>query len=323
MDTIKARNVNDAFPRGILFLNCRGERRASRNGPVIEYENPVSISYTRPQERVLFDKVRDINPFLHFFEPLWILAGQQDVEFLADIVSTFKEYSDNGDVFYGAYGHRMRHPNDQIEKAIEILKQNPDDRRVVLQIRKPDDMWYSGKDQPCNTAIACKIRNGALNIHVFNRSNDFIWGMTGANMPQFSILQEYMAGCIGCEVGVYHQTTDSMHVYTELNDKWEKVKNHHVHITDPYREGAVTFYPLFKETTRDKFNSDLINFFENYERVSFDTPFFVEVVKPMWEVFIAHKHYRNGLDFVNNIRADDWRLYTTEWLERRYNKDKK
>lgn len=318
MQSITGRNVNDIWPIGLMFLREQGVARDSRNGPVIEYPDAVSVKYLEPTERVLFDKQRDINPFLHFFEPLWILAGQQDVAFLANIVPRFKDYSDNGEVFFGAYGHRMMYPEDQIRKAVEILKNNPDDRRVVLQIRKPDDMWYSGVDTPCNTAVACKIRDGKLNIHVFNRSNDYVWGMLGANAPQFSTLQEYLAGKIGCGVGYYHQTTDSMHVYTELNDKWTMCKMTSVFVEDPYEQGLVEPFPLFSgvENT-DEFDADLFAFFECDERVNFATPYFREVVKPMWECFIDHKHYRNGKKHVEKIAASDWRLSVQQWLETR------
>lgn len=316
MLTIRCSNVNDLFPVGLMHLKESGVLLPSRNGPVIEYPEPVSVMYKNPMERVLFDKKREINPFLHFFEPLWILAGQQDVEFLANIVGRFKEFSDNGETFYGAYGHRMMYPDDQIGAAVRLLKADPDDRRVVLQIRRPDDMWYKGKDQPCNTAIACKIRKGKLNIHVFNRSNDYIWGLAGANMPQFSVLQEYMAGKIGCDVGYYHQTTDSMHVYTELNDKWGKCKDLPLFVNDPYKNCEVKPYPLFTGIADDDdFDKDLFAFFEDDERVNFITPFFQEVVVPMWNAFIGHKRFKSGLKHVDSIQATDWRLCVQQWLE--------
>ena len=322
METITARNVNDAFPIGLMYLRNSGVARDSRNGPVIEYPDPVSIKYLEPTERVLFNRDRDINPFLHFFEPLWILAGQNDVKFLSNIVPRFAEYSDNGKTFHGAYGHRLTQPGDQIFEAVQILKRDPDSRRVVLQIRRPDDMWYQGVDTPCNTAVACKIRDGKLNIHVFNRSNDYIWGMTGANMPQFSTLQEYMAGLIGCDIGTYHQTTDSMHVYTELNDKWENCKDISVVVNDPYCDelNPVRPYPMFKGIADrpSLLCEDLYGFFEEDERYHFQTPYFNEVVKPMWDTFQAHKTRRTGLAYVDNIKAEDWRLVTTKWLEARH-----
>lgn len=321
MESITARNVNDAYPIGLMFLRENGVPRDSRNGPVIEMPDPVSIKYLEPTERVLFDKDRDINPFLHFFEPLWILAGQNDVKFLSDIVPRFSDYSDNGVTFHGAYGHRMMFPDDQIAEAVRILKENPDDRRVVLQIRTAADMWYKGKDTPCNTAIAVKIRDGKLNVHVFNRSNDYIWGMTGANMPQFSTLQEYLAGKIGCGVGYYHQTTDSMHVYTELNDKWIKCKWTPVLVCDPYNEGLVRPYPMFNGCEKDPeaFDADLFCFFEDGQRDGFKTLFFRDVVQPMWDTLQLYKAKNKpaALEEANNIQATDWHLVTKSWLEAR------
>lgn len=314
MQSLRCTNVNDAFPVAIRAMRESGVPLPSRNGPVLEYPEPYSIMFDRPCSRVLFDKKRAINPFLHFFEPLWILAGQDDVKFLADIVPRFYDYSDNHQTFYGAYGKRLLFPVNQIRSAIEQLKANHDDRRVVLVIRQPEDINYSGADQPCNVAIAFKIRNGKLNMHVFNRSNDLIWGMLGANVVQFSTLQEYMALRIGVPVGVYHQTTDSMHVYTD-NPQWDTLKDTDIFISDPYILREVEHFPLsVGNIDADAFDWDLSNFFEDGERDSFVSTYFRGVVKPMWQTFMAHKEYKDGLRFVHNIDASDWRFVTKQWL---------
>ena len=226
----------------------------SLNGPTLEIPEPASIQYLLPCERVLFDATRDSNHFLGFFEALWIIAGRQDVKFLADIVPNMANFSDDGVRYFSAYGHRLRHlapgradgtarDTDQIREAIDRLKANPDDRQVVLTIRDPQDMWYRGKDTACNLMVDCKIRSGRLNIHVFNRSNDFVWGMLGTNAVQFSTLQEYMAGHIGCAVGTYHQTTSSMHVY--VNEQWSKIQNGSLSFwEDAYATASVSPYPM-------------------------------------------------------------------------------
>jgi hypothetical protein len=50
-------------------------------------------------------------------------------------------------------------------------------------------------------------------LTVFNRSNDFVWGLAGANAVQFSFLLEYLAGRIGVQPGTYTQVTTNAHVY--------------------------------------------------------------------------------------------------------------
>jgi thymidylate synthase len=317
MLSLKYRNCNDAFPVTMMYLREKGVALSSRNGSVIEYPEPVSVMYSNPTERVLFSPERNINPFLHFFEPLWILAGQNDVAFMSNLVGQFSEYSDDGVTYAAAYGHRLRYPVDQLVEAIARLKKNPDDRRVVLQIRRPDDIYYTGKDAACNLAIALKIRNGKLNIHVFNRSNDAIWGgpAGGANYPQFTVIQEYIAGHIGCEIGSYHQTTDSMHVYVD-NPQWSKLKDLPVSVYDPYEVGDVKAYPMMKEP--DLFDSDLFDFFLRGKRSGFESVYFNEVVTPMWDSFTCWKEKaNNGTHLASQIQASDWREAVHAWINRR------
>lgn len=320
MLTIIGRNVNEIFPIGILFLKEEGVERPSRNGPTIEISEPVSVCYLNPSENVLFDKVREINPFLTFFEPLWILAGRDDVAFMRCILGSFAKYSDDGIIYHGAYGRRMRHPFNQIEEAIHRLKDKPDDRRVVLQIRHKADIYYGGADSPCNICAALRINDGALDIHVFNRSNDFIWGLAGTNAVQFSVLQEYIAGHIGCRVGKYHQTTNCMHVYT--GEQWDKVKDTSLVVYDPYKEGDVSHYPMMEDP--EGFEWDLAKFFGEFDLEQsiqdsscYCTKYFQEVVVPMWNTFLYHKGERRGLEIVQEIQATDWKLVTSNWLEKR------
>lgn len=332
MHTIKGTNVNEVYVRGIQMLAKHGVRQASQHGSTLEMDEPVSVMYLNPRERILFDAKRDSNPFLNLFEALWIIAGRNDVKFLQELVGRMATFSDNGTTYYGAYGHRMRyvgHGNvgDQIQTAIDRLKKNPDDRQVVLTIRTQADMVYTGKDQPCNLLVSCKIRQGKLNIHVFNRSNDFIWGLTGTNVVQFSMLQEYMAGMIGVPVGFYHQTTDSMHVYE--NEQWDKLKNVE-HSNDPYTFGDTKPFDMMLEP--QAWDQDLSNFFASFDHNNGDlkmtdlfTPFFREVVFPAWYSFQAYKEHRDNKDasglfdalrIAQDIPAD-WGTAIRAWLLRR------
>ena len=308
-------NCNEAFPVTMMMLRDQGVKYSSRNGDVLEYPEPVSIMYTRPQERVLFCSKRNINPFLHFFEPLWILQGRNDVAFLASIVSRFKEYSDDGETFAAAYGHRLRYPVDQIERAIRRFKKDPDDRRVVLQIRTPEDIAYNGKDAACNVSIALKIRKGKLNLHVFNRSNDAIWGgpAGGANYPQFTMLQEYIAGHVGVGIGTYHQTTDNMHVYVD-NPQWPKLKNLSLVCDDPYADGTVRPYPMMLQP--ELFDIDLYEFFHD-KRKGFRSVFFNDVVVPMYETFRAYKEGENAMEIAYEIGDSVWQHAVMRWVMRK------
>lgn len=76
----------------------------------------------------------------------------------------------------------------------------------------------------CNLVVTFKIRHNKLNMTVFNRSNDLIYGTFGANLNQFSTIQEMMLswlknskveGFEDLEIGTYCQITDSLHLYLD------------------------------------------------------------------------------------------------------------
>ena len=82
MEIVYSRGVSEALFLGLQILKKSGIVKESRAGKVIEYPEPVCTVYTEPQERVLFYEERDANPFFHFFEAFWMIAGRQDVAYL-------------------------------------------------------------------------------------------------------------------------------------------------------------------------------------------------------------------------------------------------
>ena len=144
MITIKVRNINEAFPLVINMLNLYGNERGSRNGPVLVIPEPVTIHYTNPTERVLFNPIRDCNPFFHLYESLWMLMGRNDVLPLTRYTKQVANYSDDGLTLYGAYGYRWRNHgspyadevagNDQLKIIVKRLKEDPNDRHSILQM---------------------------------------------------------------------------------------------------------------------------------------------------------------------------------------------
>ena len=182
MILISARNVNDAWVQGYELLEKEGIPEKSRNGEVLVAPYPVTTCYEEPRERVLFDPGRDCNPYFHLMEALWMLVGRRDVEFVARYNKRMKDYSDDGKIFHAAYGYRWRHhwKIDQIQSVIRILAQDQTSRRAYISMWDPDsDLEKSGKDFPCNVGISFQIHEGRLNMIVFNRSNDIVWGNMG------------------------------------------------------------------------------------------------------------------------------------------------
>jgi thymidylate synthase len=218
MYVIHTRNVHAAIPDAVRLLRERGVLRESRNGKVITVPYPVTTVYDRPQERVIFWAQRDANPAFHLYESLWMLAGKNNIAPLVKYTKQIAEYSDDGETLHDAYGYRWRqhfHDVDQLEAIIIRLSTNSNDRRCVLQMWDPyTDLDYNGKAVPCNLTATFQIGlDGRLNMVVFCRSNDVIWGCYGANAVHFSILLEYMAARIGVPIGTYTQVSVNWHAY--------------------------------------------------------------------------------------------------------------
>jgi len=242
---------NKLFVRAFENI-CRGYEITVKGEKTFEIQPMVSV-LEEPQKRVLTIPYRRLNPFFLLAETLWLLAGEKRAEFITFFNPRLNDFLDHdiyrfsdgstGKQFHGAYGARIfRHRGvfDQMEQCVRRLKADPNSRQAVITIWDPgkDNTKIKTKDTPCNIAISFKIRGGKLNMSVFNRSNDFIWGYCSTNVVQFSVLQEVLAGYLGVEIGKYVQYSDSMHVYASnpyyraYNQPNSKVKsaanNHHV-----------------------------------------------------------------------------------------------
>ena len=136
MEVINCRNVNDGFIKALDKIETEHIVLESRAGEVMEFPTPVTTVYKNPTERVLFEEIRDANPFFHFMESVWMLAGRNDLEYVVNYNKRMSEYSDDGVTLHGAYGYRwIKHFTfDQLDIIVKRLKDNPDD--IVKKIKK-------------------------------------------------------------------------------------------------------------------------------------------------------------------------------------------
>jgi hypothetical protein len=219
MNNISGRNVNVVLANACWLLATSGIKEETRVGPVVSSPRPVMVEYLRPRERVLLWPERKANPFFHFFEALWMLAGRRDLAYLEQFNGRMREFSDDGKVFHGAYGYRWRQhfSLDQLTALIKMLTVDPLTRRAVLTMWEPDyDLSSPSKDIPCNTHIYFRVVKDRLTMTVCNRSNDLVWGLCGANVVHFSVLHEFVAHATGNLMGSYYHFTNNLHIYDSV-----------------------------------------------------------------------------------------------------------
>jgi thymidylate synthase len=261
-----ARNLTEALTNSLAKLLSEGATVPSRNGETKEiYAHQVLIE--NPKERVVMTPARGANLFAQLAESMWVLGGRDDMKFLSRYLPRAPDYSDDGVVWRGAYGPRMRawpmdsspegiavrktvealgappeflhgdtryssysltNPRagthvDQLEECVKLLCEDPETRRAVMIIFDPARDYCQSKDIPCNNWLHFLIRGGKLNLTVGVRSNDAIWGFSGINMFEWSVLQEMVAHWVGAEVGTMAYTASSFHLYDRHYEKAEKI----------------------------------------------------------------------------------------------------
>lgn len=216
--TFAADSADDVY-RQLVGSAESWEAQDSRFGATRE-QLRVIVELKNPRNRWITCRHPRINPAFAIVEAVWILSGDNSLNFLLPWNKKLSDYVGYEPEVYGAYGRRLRSSLgfDQLTVAAEALTMNPTSRQVVLQIwNSLEDLPIRAgeprsSDIPCNVISMLKVRNGLLEWTQTMRSNDLFRGFP-YNVVQFTILQEVMAGWIGVDVGSYVQYCDSLHIY--------------------------------------------------------------------------------------------------------------
>jgi thymidylate synthase len=128
---------------------------------------------------------------------------------------------------------------DQLAYIVKTLKDDLYSRRAVLTIWDPakENTIGDSVDYPCNDLLQFLYRDNKLDLMVYVRSNDVIWGFGSVNFYEWSILLEIVSSCLNVDVGKIHYLANSMHVYERHYDKLEKLINSYEILED---------YPIFR-----------------------------------------------------------------------------
>jgi hypothetical protein len=243
-------------------------------------------------------------------EFVWMMAGSNDAHWLSQFNKRMMEYADDG-ILRGAYGWRWANPSKQIPTVVELLSRDPDTRQAVLSMW---DTVYDGpeartSDRPCNTHIYFRVRDtDDLEMTVCNRSNDFIWGMLGANIVHMTMLHELIARAAGYKMGSYHVFSNNCHVYTSL----PRFKEIYQTVTpvDMYRgKNYVDPYPLIAGPTEfQTFIDDCEALLEG--RSTFHTDWVQNVAYP---IKMAYLDKPRRMNWISEIVAEDWHRACYDW----------
>lgn len=218
-------NANQTLQILLSRLLSEGNNVPSRVGSTKELTFQ-SFKVTDPQDRYITVPGRHVSVPAQIAETMWVLAGRNDTNWLKDYLPQAPKFADDGEHWRAGYGPRLRawDGEDQLQNVIDLLRKDPMTRQAVISIWDPaSDLTSETLDRPCNNWLHFLARDGVLNLNIATRSNDVMWGWSGINFFEWSVLLEVVASCTNLKVGSLYFNVSSMHLYERHFDKARRI----------------------------------------------------------------------------------------------------
>ena len=153
-------------------------------------------------------------------ELLWFLQGETNIKYLKDNgVGIWNEWADENGNLGPVYGHQWRSwPSanggtiDQISKLIDMIKKNPDSRRLIVSAWNVADIDKM-KLPPCHALFQFYVANGKLSCQLYQRSADIFLGVP-FNIASYALLTMMVAQVCDLKPGEFVHTFGDAHLYS-------------------------------------------------------------------------------------------------------------
>lgn len=195
-----------------------GDEKSDRTGTgtksVFGWQSRYDLSEGFP---LLTTKKLHIKSIVH--ELIWFLRGDTNVKYLKDNgVKIWDDWADADGELGPVYGKQWRRWQtsdggeiDQIADLLEMLKTNPDSRRLIVSAWNPEDVPEMALP-PCHTLFQFYVAKGALSCQLYQRSADVFLGVP-FNIASYALLTHMVAHVANLEVGEFVHTMGDAHLY--------------------------------------------------------------------------------------------------------------
>jgi thymidylate synthase len=162
-------------------------------------------------------------------ELLWFIKGDTNVKYLNDNgVKIWNAWADENGDLGPVYGAQWRNWNgegiDQLAMVVEQLKNNPNNRRIMVSAWNPSVMpdtsvsfsenVANGKAAlpPCHAFFQFYVADGKLSCQLYQRSADVFLGVP-FNIASYALMVMMLAQVCDLEVGEFVHTFGDVHLY--------------------------------------------------------------------------------------------------------------
>lgn len=143
---------------------------------------------------------------------------EQQMALFKEKVLTDDDFASNYGKLGNVYGSQWRawkttqgETIDQLQDVIDMIKNNPDSRRMLVSAWNPEDI-PSMALPPCHTMFQFYVAEGKLSCQLYQRSGDVFLGVP-FNIASYALLTCLIAHECGLEPGEFVHTIGDAHIY--------------------------------------------------------------------------------------------------------------
>ncbi|GKT03891.1 thymidylate synthase [Furfurilactobacillus entadae] len=154
----------------------------------------------------------------HLVDPAFNDVYQVEMNRFDDQILTDDDFAARFGELGQVYGAQWRHWHtstgegiDQLANVIDMIKQTPDSRRLIVSAWNPEDVPTMALP-PCHTLFQFYVADGKLSCQLYQRSGDIFLGVP-FNIASYALLTSMVAKECGLAVGEFVHTLGDAHIY--------------------------------------------------------------------------------------------------------------
>ena len=204
--------------------NQKGDRTGTGTKSVFGYQMRFDLNEGFPMVTTKKLHLKSI-----IYELLWFLKGDTNIGYLNENgVKIWDDWADAKGDLGPVYGSQWRNWNneeiDQISELIDVLKTNPNSRRMLVSAWNPSVLPDTTKSfsenvaegkvalPPCHAFFQFYVSDGKLSCQLYQRSADIFLGVP-FNIASYALLTMMIAQVCNLKHGEFIHTFGDAHIY--------------------------------------------------------------------------------------------------------------
>ncbi len=210
----------------------KGDRTGTGTKSVFGYQMRFDLNEGFP---LVTTKKLHLKSIIH--ELLWFINGETNIKYLRDNgVKIWDAWADESGNLGPVYGSQWRNWNnekiDQISQLIDLIKNNPDSRRMLVSAWNPSVLPDTKKSfsenvmngkaalPPCHAFFQFYVSNNKLSCQLYQRSADIFLGVP-FNIASYALFTHMIAHVCNLDVGDFVHTFGDAHIYSNHTEQIE------------------------------------------------------------------------------------------------------